>query len=188
MELKIRKAVTRRRIYDTVICLALLSVIAALVLYPEESVKAGSDGVRLCLNIIIPPCFHSCDILNGCGAGNCRLGWGALSSLYDQAFQRKRACSAAFVLGFIGGYPVGAKRRLRCMKGQCAKPRRKGCSASNNSGPAFILGVVGAGVFSNSFAGLLLYLAHTVASVIVGILFRNWGNDGPGKRKSREAS
>ncbi|MDR0915835.1 MAG: sporulation protein, partial [Oscillospiraceae bacterium] len=42
----------------------------------------------------------------------------------------------------------------------------------NNSGPAFIFGVVGAGVFASGRVGLLLYLAHTLASVLVGVLFR----------------
>ena len=35
----------------------------------------------------------------------------------------------------------------------------------NNSGPAFILGVVGVGVFGSSRVGLLLYLAHAAASI-----------------------
>lgn len=190
MELKIRKAVTRRRIYDTVICLALLSVIAALVLYPEESVKAGSDGVRLCLNIIIPSLFpffviSSMVVELGIAA---RLGR-FIEPLMTRLFNVNGACSAAFVLGFIGGYPVGAKTAIALYeKGQCSKTEAERLlSFSNNSGPAFILGVVGAGVFSNSFAGLLLYLAHTVASVIVGILFRNWGNDGPGKKEVKRS-
>ena len=45
----------------------------------------------------------------------------------------------------------------------------------NNSGPAFIFGVVGAGVFSSGRIGLLLYLAHTIASVLVGVIFRFHG-------------
>ncbi len=45
-------------------------------------------------------------------------------------------------------------------------------SFCNNSGPAFILGAVGAGIFSNSMVGWLLYLAHAVASLTVGLVFR----------------
>lgn len=39
----------------------------------------------------------------------------------------------------------------------------------NNSGPAFILGVVGAGVFSSGKIGILLYCMHVLASILIGI-------------------
>ena len=52
----------------------------------------------------------------------------------------------------------------------------------NNSGPAFILGVVGAGIFGDSRVGFLLYLTHALASLLVGLLFRFYG--GTGRRQS----
>jgi sporulation integral membrane protein YlbJ len=87
------------------------------------------------------------------------------------------ACSTAFVLGFVGGYPVGAKTVIALYEnGSCSKAEaERMLSFCNNSGPAFILGVVGAGVFSSSKIGLLLYLVHTLSSVCIGILFRRWG-------------
>lgn len=180
MHTKTKKIITRRRIYDVIICLALFSVVAALVLYPEKSVEAGGDGVRLCINIIIPSLFpffviSSMVVELGIAA---RLGY-FIEPLMTKLFNVNGTCSAAFVLGFIGGYPVGAKTAISLYeKGQCSKSEAERLlSFCNNSGPAFILGVVGAGVFSNSFAGLLLYLAHTIASIIIGLLFRNWGRD-----------
>ncbi|MBO6011136.1 MAG: hypothetical protein J6P71_04990 [Oscillospiraceae bacterium] len=44
----------------------------------------------------------------------------------------------------------------------------------SHGAPAFILGVVGAGVFCDSGAGLLLYLVHFISSVLVGLLFRGY--------------
>ena len=87
------------------------------------------------------------------------------------------SCVAAFALGFIGGYPVGAKTVIALYEnGDCSKVEAERLlSFCNNSGPAFIFGVVGAGVFSSGTIGLLLYLAHTLASLIVGVIFRNWG-------------
>ena len=52
----------------------------------------------------------------------------------------------------------------------------------NNSGPAFILGVVGAGVFASSRVGVLLCAAHALASVCIGILFRFYGRREEGRR------
>jgi sporulation integral membrane protein YlbJ len=78
------------------------------------------------------------------------------------------------VLGFLGGYPVGARTALSLYeKGLCTKTEAERLLAfCNNSGPAFILGVVGAGIFSSSRVGLLLYLTHAAASLCVGVLFR----------------
>lgn len=174
----------RRTIYDIVTCTALFSVIAALVLFPEESVKAGNEGIRLCINIIIPslfPFFVISTMVVELGIA-ARLGR-IIEPLMSRLFNVNGSCSAAFVLGFVGGYPVGAKTAITLYeKGQCTKSEAERLlSFCNNSGPAFILGVVGAGVFSNSFVGLVLYLAHTVASVIIGVLFRNWGKEGATK-------
>ena len=43
----------------------------------------------------------------------------------------------------------------------------------NNSGPAFLVGAIGAGVFASVKAGLLLYSAHILAALSVGILLRS---------------
>jgi sporulation integral membrane protein YlbJ len=173
-----QKTPLKRKLYDAVVCLAMLSVATALVIYPQQSVKAGADGVKLCLNVIIPSLFpffviSSMVIESGMAVKLGRF----VEPIMSKLFRVNGACSAAFVLGFIGGYPVGAKTAIALYeKGQCSKQEAERLlSFCNNSGPAFILGVVGAGVFSNSIVGLLLYLAHTAASVIIGILFRNWG-------------
>ncbi len=89
-------------------------------------------------------------------------------------FHVSGACASAFALGFIGGYPVGAKTAISLYEnGMCTKTEAERLLAfCNNSGPAFILGVVGAGVFASSRVGVLLYLAHAAASICIGILFR----------------
>ena len=97
-------------------------------------------------------------------------------------------CAAALALGFVGGYPVGARAALTLyQEGQCTKTECERLLAfCNNSGPAFILGVVGAGVFADSRVGLLLCLAHAAASLCVGIVFRFYrmGERTEGRRTS----
>ena len=70
--------------------------------------------------------------------------------------------------------PVGARTALALYeKGACTKTETERLlSFCNNSGPAFILGAVGAGIFSSSKVGWLLYLAHAAASLTVGLIFR----------------
>lgn len=56
----------------------------------------------------------------------------------------------------------------------------------NNCGPAFILGVVGTGIFGSGRAGLVLYFAHLAASLLIGLLFRFYRPE-EGPRRWRQA-
>jgi sporulation integral membrane protein YlbJ len=89
-------------------------------------------------------------------------------------FRVSGTCAGAFLLGIIGGYPVGARTAISLYeKRAISKAEAERLLAfCNNSGPAFILGVVGAGIFSSGAVGLLLYFAHIAASVLVGLCFR----------------
>lgn len=159
----------------------MLLALIALMLFPEESIAAAKDGLNLCANVIIPSLFPffvvSTMIVE---LGLARYLGRLFEPIMRPLFNVNGNCSTAFVLGFIGGYPVGAKTAISLYsKGYCTKSEAERLlSFCNNSGPAFILGVVGAGVFSNSKIGLLLYLAHVAASICVGIIFRRYGGNG----------
>jgi len=45
---------------------------------------------------------------------------------------------------------------------------------TNNSGPLFIIGTVGIGLFRNSTIGILLFITHILACLTVGFIFRWW--------------
>jgi sporulation integral membrane protein YlbJ len=158
--------------------LALAAAVTALVIFPKESTAAARDGLTLCANVIIPslfPFFVLSTLVVETGVTS-RLGR-LLEPVMRPLFGVGGECVAAFALGFIGGYPVGAKTVIALYdSGGCTKTEAERLlSFCNNSGPAFIFGVVGAGVFSSGKIGLMLYLAHTLASVCVGVMFRKWG-------------
>ena len=178
----------RRRVFDALICLALFAAVAALVIFPKDSVDAAAGGVKLCFNVIIPslfPFFVLSTLIVQLGIA--RYFGNLLEPIMRPLFNVGGACSTAFVLGFIGGYPVGAKTVIALYEnGSCTKVEAERLlSFCNNSGPAFIFGVVGAGIFSSSAVGILLYLVHTLASILVGILFRFWGRSEEKRGRSR---
>ena len=77
-------------------------------------------------------------------------------------------------MGISLGYPVGAKivSTLR-MENSCTKTEAERLLAfTNTSGPLFIIGSIGVGMFGNNKIGILLLITHFVSSIIVGILFR----------------
>ncbi|MDR2420781.1 MAG: sporulation protein [Oscillospiraceae bacterium] len=168
----------RKKITDALITAALAAAAGALCAYPAESVDAARGGLALCANVIVPslfPFFVLSSLVVETGVT--RFLSRAAERVMRPLFGVGGGCAAAFALGFVGGYPVGAKTVISLYEGgECTKTEAERLlSFCSNSGPAFIFGVVGAGVFASGRIGLLLYLAHTAASVLVGIIFRGWG-------------
>ena len=178
------RLLSRERMRDAMLGLALLCATLALMLYPQPAMEAARSGLRLCYNVIIPSLFpffvlSSLVVELGLAGYLGRL----LEGLMRPLFRVGGACASAVALGFIGGYPVGAKTAIGLYEsGQCTRTEAERLLAfCNNSGPAFILGVVGTGVFASSRVGVLLYLAHAAASCCVGLLFRFY-RSGPERR------
>lgn len=169
---------SRSKYRDLILGLTLLCTGAALVFYPEQSMDAGRQGLQLCANVIIPslfPFFVLSSLVVELGMAR-YLGQ-ALERLMWPLFRVGGVGASALVLGLVGGYPVGAQTAIKLYeKNLCSKDEtQRLLSFCNNSGPAFILGVVGAGVFGSGAIGLLLYLSHAAACLCVGLLFRFYG-------------
>ena len=170
---------------DLLLGIGLLCATLALLADPQAALEAARNGLELCGNMIVPslfPFFVLSSLVVDLGLAGYlgRLLEGAMRPL----FRVNGACACALALGFIGGYPVGARTAISLYQnGMCTRTEAQRLLAfCNNSGPAFILGVVGAGVFASSRAGVLLCLAHALASVCVGILFRFYPGDGKDRR------
>ena len=172
------KTLLSARYRDTLAAVGLLCAAAALLFYPQHALQAARDGLALCGNVIVPsllPFF----VLSGLAVelGMAQQLGRALERVMQPLFRVDGVGACALVLGFVGGYPVGARTAISLYRsGQLSRVQTQRLLAfCNNSGPAFILGVVGAGVFSSSRVGLLLYLVHMAASLCVGVLFRFYG-------------
>lgn len=183
--LKFLRLVRHKGLRDSLLGIALLLAAAALAAAPDAAMEGARDGLALCFNVIVPslfPFFVLSSLVVELGLA-AYLGR-ALEGVMRPLFRVSGSCTAALALGFIGGYPVGARTALQLyQQGQCSKPEAERLLAfCNNSGPAFILGVVGAGIFGNGRIGLLLYLTHAGASLLVGLLFRFYGRSDAGTR------
>lgn len=183
------KIVGKAQYRDILLGVGLLWATLALVLWPEQSMGAMRDGIKLCGNVILPslfPFFVLSSLVVELGMS--RYLGKLLEPVMAPLFRVNGNCATALALGFVGGYPVGARTAIQIYEtGQCSRTEAERMLAfCNNSGPAFILGVVGAGVFGSGAAGLLLYLAHLLASLLVGVLFRFYKpQDSPRTRRGR---
>lgn len=153
---------------------AALGVFAAAVAWPQTAASGMKNTLHLCAFTLVPslfPLFVLSRLLDSMGLPE----WLSRRAgpLMQRLFGVSGAGAEAFFLGLCGGYPLGASvvAQLR-LSGRISRAEAERLLAfCNNSGPAFILGAVG-GVFASAKVGALLYLAHVLAAVCTGLVFR----------------
>ena len=148
---------------------------AALTLCSAQVIESCRYAVELCLSLILPslfPFFVLSVLLNRLGLPG-YLGR-LLTPLASRVYSVTGAGASALLIGLTGGYPLGAAY-IADMERSGAITAREGerlLAFCNNSGPAFIIGAVGAGAFGSGKAGLLLYLCHVLSAMLTGLFFR----------------
>jgi len=148
---------------------------ALLLLAPERSAEAISQGLRVCTASILPVMFpffvwSELWIQMGFSKTICRF----LGPVTEKFFHLPQEATSALILGAIGGYPAGAQVTTTLYgSGQLTKAEAEATLLfCNNAGPAFIIGVLGGGLFQNIVIGLALWTIHLFAAWIPGFLFR----------------
>lgn len=155
-----------------VVCLC---AFAALALCSGQVIESCRYAVELCLTLILPslfPFFVLSVLLNRLGLPG-YLGR-LLTPLASRIYGITGAGASALLMGLTGGYPLGAAY-IADMERCGAITAREGerlLGFCNNSGPAFIIGAVGAGAFGSGKAGFLLYLCHVLSALLTGLFLR----------------
>ncbi len=161
----------KRRISSLALFCSITLFGIGLIVFTKDVSRAAANAISLCMAVVIPSLFPFMVLSSLCvqtGMAHRLARWFETPMSY--IFNLPGACSSAFVLGLIGGYPVGAKtafdlyRRGLCTKDQCARLLMF-CS---NCGPAFIFSAVGAAIFNDLKAGLIIYLCHVASAVVIG--------------------
>lgn len=146
-----------------------------LLIWPTPAIEAVREALRLCGETIVPSLFPFL-VLSALLTALAPMHF--LQKLFTPPmrvlFGLGGAGAAVLLLGFTGGYPVGVRTAADLYRrGHLQRDEAEHLlSFCNNSGPGFLLGVVGVGVFHDSTAGLILYLIHISAALAVGFAFR----------------
>jgi sporulation integral membrane protein YlbJ len=163
--------------------------ILCLVLLSSTAVTAALNGLVLWSGIVVPslfPFFVSAEILNS--TGFIRASGLLLEPVMRPFFNVPGCGSFALALGVTSGYPVGAK--ITCdfrSNGDLTRVEAERLLAfTNNSGPLFIVGAIGTGMYGSTQLGLLLLACHFFACLTVGFLFRFYkAGSRPARQKMR---
>lgn len=171
-----------------------LMALIGLLLYSNEAAAGVKAGTSLMLDVLIPSLFpfmvlssyivHS-GVLDGVSK--------TLSPPFSFLFKLSGSALPAVVLGFIGGYPVGAMTTASLYNRQeiTQNEAERLMFFSVNGGPAFLVTAIGAGMFQNKQLGIILYCSTIASSFIIGICLRflfesEKMRDGKYKRLSNE--
>ncbi len=156
-----------------------------IILFPQDILAASRDGLSLWFNNVLPsltPFIIGTNILTGLGFVNF-LGT-LLEPLMYPLFGVPGCGGYALVTGMMSGYPVGAKTVASLSQtGQLEKHEAQRLIAfCNNSGPLFMLGAVGNGMFSSTSVGYFLMISHYISAILTGFIFKFYKYNN--KRKS----
>lgn len=164
--------------YIIPILVAIFNII--IIIMPNLVINSAKNGLMLWFNSILPailPFLIGTNLL-------IRLGFIDFLGSLLEPFMKKFFNISGFgafplILGMFSGYPIGAK--ITCELRESGKISKieaeRLISFTNNSGPLFIIGTVGIGIFGNIKLGYLILFIHYFAALTVGFLFRFYKKD-----------
>lgn len=161
-------------------CLVIIPVIIMIfnvfvIFFPKEIIKASFDGLILWFNIVLPsllPFVICANILTNLGFVE-TIGI-LLEPIMKKVFNVSGSGAFPFISGITSGYPIGAKiiGNLREEEVISKTEAQKLLTFCNNSGPLFVIGSIGAGMFQNPKIGYFLLICHYLSAITNGIFFK----------------
>lgn len=150
----------------------------ALLRYASDVAEGVRIGLQNCAGLLIPSLFPFMILAAVIGATRAGQGlsYGVSCLLYPLTGLPKQI-SAAFLMSFLGGFPVGAQMLSRQLEnGEIdEQTASRGLCCCVNAGPSFLIGTIGA--MLNPTAGILLLAAQVLSSLcIAAIQFRGYKN------------
>lgn len=149
--------------------------IVLMCVFSDRCITFAKQAVDMCLYVLLPSLFpffvfSKIFILTGGGYKTGRF----FSYVTKHLFKMSSICASSFFLGILCGYPVGAKSSIDLYKNRLItkEEAQNLIGFCNNSGPLFLIGAVGIGMFSSKNIGIMLYITHILSAIIVGIVLR----------------
>lgn len=149
-----------------------------LILDSKTALTGAQEGIRLCIQTVIPslfPFFILSNLLTGAWMG---LDFPLLRPI-GRLFGLPKGAETLLIPAYLGGYPAGAQSVSSIFRsGQISqKTAERLLAFCNNAGPAFLFGMVGQ-MFSDTGYVWALWGVHIAASWMVSLLFRRKENSG----------
>lgn len=156
------------------------AVLAMVTVSTDAALQYARDGLELFMQVVLPaqlPFLLCASLLMESGLVH-RVS-AILEGVTRKVFRAPGAAAFAALMGAVTGYPAGARitAELYAQGGDAQDVFR--CAAlSSASGPAYLLGAVGAGMLGAPAAGWLIALSHWGSVLLSVILLPRQGGAG----------
>lgn len=152
--------------------LSAVTFILLIIIFPEVSSKGVASGLVVSAGVVIPSLFPFmvCVLMIINNGFNIKSRF--LNICLFKIFGQNSEIFIVFIMSLIGGYPVGAKliNELHCKRLIDNKTANIMLMYCVNAGPAFIISIVGIGVFKSRILGVVIMLSHILGSLIIALL------------------
>lgn len=172
----IQKEKTKQNISRIIISFFVISLIVMIIIQPNICISSVYNGLSVWAKTILPSLFPFVFLTQILTKLNTLDGLSKrLSKITKFLFKAPAISGYIFLMSIVSGYPVGAKLISEFYgSGKITqKQANKLVSFCSTSGPLFIIGSVGVGIFLNKKIGYILFASHIFSSIINGIIYRN---------------
>lgn len=152
--------------------MAAVALLAVMIFDAKTALSGAAEGVQLCVSTVIPslfPFFVVCTFLTGLLGGRDFTA----AALPEKLLRIPHGSFSLLLLGFLGGYPVGAQCLSSAYeRGELSREDAERMLAfCSNAGPAFLFGI-GASLFPDRGMCFLLWAIHIAAALLVALFTR----------------
>lgn len=170
------------RLLKKLIAACLIAVAVALAVKPERYLPLCLEGLNLWAMKVLPallPFLFVTTIFSAI----CDLSKIAkpLSPMTSFLFRVGGYGALARIAGLMSGYPAGAKLVASLYENRLITEDEatKISVLSSTSGPTFVIGTVGIGLYADKKIGLIIFIAHAISAAIAAVIFRKYGDNRP---------
>ncbi len=147
-----------------------------LIIDPKTNIDSCLGGIKLWANAVLPsllPFFFLTSLLLSLGFVQ-KIGK-FFAPITTRLFKTDGISGYIYAMSIISGYPVGAKTTAELYEnGLISRGQaHKITTFTSTSGPLFIIGTVGIGMFGSAKLGYLILLCHIVGAGLNGLIYRN---------------
>lgn len=158
---------------NNLLLLFILIIIGALILFSVEAKEGALYGIAIAEKIIVPSLLPLLILFNFITVSKISAPIEALLAPITEKLLRLPRCTAgAIVFGLLGGYPTGAILTNALLENDdIDKDTARRLMLFNvNGGAAFIINAVGISMLNSQKAGMILFTASTVSTIIIAVI------------------
>lgn len=157
-------------------------MLLAFLFYPKIVIEASLRGISIWWDVLFPallPFFVISDLMLGIGVVH--FAGTLLDPLMRPLFRISGRGGFVMAMGFVAGYPVGARlaAQLRAKQELKRDEGERLVAFTTTADPIFLIGAVSIGFFHDPALALVLAVAHYLGAVIVGGIMRFHGKEAP---------